>query len=206
MESQSSLKLRRVEAPRLLKAEQYRVLVPGSASLFGALVTALLENLSPGTAVTVVEYAPGVRRANDVLIEQMGTGRKLVVFGSSPTRSVVADHFNDGVVSLVGIDSSRSELLAAIQSLDDGPAFVSSTIVRALANEIGTPEPTDKLTARERDVLKLLVDGHSNREIAGRLFVSPNTVRSHLQSISTKLGISSRAKLAAYGRSVPIRD
>ena len=80
------------------------------------------------------------------------------------------------------------------------------TIMSGLANETGAPQPTDKLTARERDVLKLLVDGHSNREIAGRLFVSPNTVRSHLQSISTKLGISSRAKLAAYGRSVPIRD
>ena len=101
---------------------------------------------------------------------------------------------------MVGIDASRPELLAAIASLDDGPAFVSSSVVRTLAAGPSESEPTGRLTAREREVFRLVVEGQSNREIADRLFVSTNTVRSHLQSISSKLGVGSRTKLAALGR------
>lgn len=189
-----------MDVPAQLQVDQYRVLVPGGTSLVGALVTALLENLNPDTPVAMHENAVASLRQNDVLIERTGTGRKLVVFGSNPTRAAVSEHLNSGVISLIGIDASRPELLAAITSLDDGPAFVSSSVVRTLAGEGGEAQPLNRLTAREKDVLKLVVRGLSNREIADQLFVSSNTVRSHLQSISSKLGISSRAKLAAFGR------
>jgi DNA-binding CsgD family transcriptional regulator len=52
------------------------------------------------------------------------------------------------------------------------------------------------------DVIRLLVQGHSNSEIADGLYLSPNTIRSHLQAISAKLGVTSRAKLAARARAL----
>jgi two-component system nitrate/nitrite response regulator NarL len=178
---------------------RYVVHLPVGPSLFGTLEIALLENLG-NCEVTVCEGENRNLRDSDVLIERPATARRLVVLGAAPTRSIIAEHLNDGVWSLVGIDASRPELLAAIASLDDGPAFVSSSIVQALAAVVDRSNALDRLSARERDVLAELMTGKSNREIAEGLFVSTNTVRAHLQSISAKLGISSRAKLAAFAR------
>jgi DNA-binding CsgD family transcriptional regulator len=56
------------------------------------------------------------------------------------------------------------------------------------------------LTAREVEVLRLLVDGRSNREIAGMLFISPRTASTHVGRILEKLGVGSRAAAASYAR------
>ena len=67
-----------------------------------------------------------------------------------------------------------------------GPPAVFRKNVRALES-LG-------ISAREYEILELLVDGHSNREIADRLFVSPNTVKTHLAHIYEKLGVSRRGQ------------
>ena len=54
-----------------------------------------------------------------------------------------------------------------------------------------------RLSAREREVLELLAKGHSNTEIANELSISVNTVRTHLQAVSSKLNVTGRAGLAA---------
>jgi DNA-binding NarL/FixJ family response regulator len=65
-----------------------------------------------------------------------------------------------------------------------------------------TPEPADvaatTLTRRELDVLRHIVDGRSNQEIAGDLFISPNTVATHVANIMNKLGLESRTAVATY--------
>ncbi|UCG26549.1 MAG: response regulator transcription factor [Chloroflexota bacterium] len=59
-------------------------------------------------------------------------------------------------------------------------------------------EPSfDELTPREREVLRLLVDGHGTRQIAQTLFIAPNTVRNHIQHILQKLHVHSRAEAVA---------
>lgn len=171
-------------------------------SLFGTLVCALLEQLNPGAHVTMAEDSTGPLRNGDVMVERVGDGRRLIVFGSEPARQIVAKHLADGVHSLIAVDATRQELLAALASLQEGPAYVSPGVVRTLAAERTESPSLSKLTQREREVLDLVAIGLSNREIGSRLYVSPNTVRSHLQAISSKLGVSSRAKLAALGRSI----
>lgn len=200
LESASATRLRSVEASAALPAEEYRVRVRGG-SLFGTLVCALLEQLNPNVNVAMVEETSGPLRNGDVMVERVGDGRRLIVFGSQPVRQIVARHLTDGVHSLIAVDATRQELLAALASLQEGPAYVSPGVVRTLAAEQTESPALTKLTQREREVLDLVATGLSNREIGGKLFVSPNTVRSHLQAISSKLGVSSRAKLAALGRS-----
>jgi DNA-binding CsgD family transcriptional regulator len=56
----------------------------------------------------------------------------------------------------------------------------------------------DPLTSREQDVLQLILSGKSNREIAGALFISENTVKTHLKSIFSKYDVSSRAELISF--------
>ncbi len=76
------------------------------------------------------------------------------------------------------------------------------TIINLIKNHLSGPAKNklkNKLTTRENDVLKLLVRGLSNKQIAGELFISIHTVISHRKNISTKLGIKSTAGLAIYG-------
>ena len=54
------------------------------------------------------------------------------------------------------------------------------------------------LTQRERDVIRLLIDGHSDREIAAQLFISPRTASNHVTNILNKLGVDSRTAAATY--------
>ena len=91
-------------------------------------------------------------------------------------------------------DSESSELLAAIRAVHRGRTFVVGTAARAaLAGESLGPAPA--LSPRERQVLELLARGHTNREIAGRLFLSVKTVETHRARLSDKLGLHRRADL-----------
>ncbi len=99
--------------------------------------------------------------------------------------------------------ASREELESALTALDGGPSFVSADLLQLLAvGQATTKTPT--LTSREREVLRLVARGLSNREVAAELTISPNTVRTHLRSISAQLGLTSRGKLAAKARELKL--
>jgi DNA-binding NarL/FixJ family response regulator len=105
-------------------------------------------------------------------------------------------------------DVTPEQLFAAIRVVAAGDALLAPTVtrhlVRAFVAQPGPGRPDrrllDELTARERQVLLLVAQGMSNAEIAGRLVVSPATVKTHVSRILTKLGLRDRAQLviAAY--------
>ena len=76
------------------------------------------------------------------------------------------------------------------------------TVLERLPGETGlvTEQPIDPLTDREIEVLAEIAAGHSNEEIADRLFISPGTVKRHTSNIFLKLGVHHRAEAAAKGR------
>ena len=181
----------------------FEVRAAGS-SLISTLVAALLEALMPAAQVQFVHTSEQeVLRRTDVILTHLPTGRTLVVFGSIPTRELVSSHLSNGTHSMIAVDASRDELIAAIESILDGPAYVSTGVVMALAS---APQDSGSgnLTAREREIVSFVVEGLSNKEMAARLCLSPNTIRTHLQSACAKLGVNSRAKLAARARSLLI--
>ena len=97
-----------------------------------------------------------------------------------------------GAVGHVIKDSESSELLAAIRAVHRGRTFVVGT------DSAESPEPQPQVPAlspRERQVLELLARGHTNREIAARLFLSVKTVETHRSRLSDKLGLHRRADL-----------
>jgi len=98
-----------------------------------------------------------------------------------------------------------SELASAIQAAYRGEAFLSSTAALALVEERqqknsvdADKDPYQQLTDREREVLKLVVEGHTAREIARMLVVSPKTVEWHKTSLMNKLNIHSKTDLIKY--------
>ena len=96
---------------------------------------------------------------------------------------------------------SGDQLAAAIREASVGRPTLAPEATEALLHLVATPTSFGKdLTPRERQVLSLLMDGLSKAEIAERLVVSLSTVKSHVSSVITKLGASSRTEAAMMGR------
>lgn len=89
-------------------------------------------------------------------------------------------------------DSSRDELVEAIHAVCSGQTRVPADILAKLAERIRQPA----LTPRETDVLRLITQGQSNQEIANALFITEGTVKSHINSILSKMGVSDRTQAA----------
>jgi two-component system nitrate/nitrite response regulator NarL len=100
-------------------------------------------------------------------------------------------------------DISIRQFVDAVRTALDGQVVVSRRSAPAVVGE--RPSPIDRvgrlaehLTGREREVLSLIVEGAGSREISSRLHIAPNTVRTHVQSILTKLQVHSRLEAAAF--------
>jgi NarL family two-component system response regulator LiaR len=93
---------------------------------------------------------------------------------------------------------SADELARAIRAAYLGRATLSPEATQALVNAVNQPRvPGQDLTERERAVLALMVEGLNNTQIAGRLVVSPSTIKTHVSHILSKLGVASRTEAVA---------
>lgn len=100
--------------------------------------------------------------------------------------------------------AAESELLSAIRIVMRGDMYVDPAMLRSLfLEERGTPsdrQPVEPLTPREIEVLRLIVQGYTNRQIAEKLCISVRTVEGHRANICGKLGLRSRVELVRYAR------
>jgi len=104
-----------------------------------------------------------------------------------------------GVKGFVSKSASVDELLEALRTVRDGGSYLSSRVAaRVMEIAAGRSSTSDLgLTAREREVLRLLAEGQRPGEIADRLFLSVKTVKNHLTSVYTKLGVETGAQAVA---------
>jgi len=104
-------------------------------------------------------------------------------------------------------DAMPEHLIAAVHTIARGDALLDPAVTRAVVERFGSaPEPDPAATARlgelsqrEHEVLLLLVEGCSNKEIAGRLFVSEATVKSHVMAVLRKLVLRDRIQAVIFG-------
>jgi NarL family two-component system response regulator LiaR len=139
--------------------------------------------------------------------------------GIAATRAILADYpeiriiamtsFEDeqlvqgvlaaGAISYLLKNVSSDELAAAIRAAFLGRSTLSPEAAKALIQATRpTKQPSFDLTEREREVLNLVVQGHSNQQIADALVISVATVKAHISSILSKLQVSSRSEAIAY--------
>jgi two-component system response regulator NreC len=102
-------------------------------------------------------------------------------------------------------DSAESDLIEAIKVISEGKAFFSPEISKVLAEDYvreirvrGVEDSYDLLTPREKEILQLLVEGQSNKDIAGKLNLSLYTVETHRRNLQTKLNLHSFPELILY--------
>jgi len=103
-----------------------------------------------------------------------------------------------GAIGYLLKDVSADELARAIRAAHSGRATLSPEAAQVLVETANQPPPPGQdLTEREREVLGLMIEGLNNTQIAGRLTVSPSTIKSHVSSILAKLGVASRTEAVA---------
>jgi DNA-binding NarL/FixJ family response regulator len=133
----------------------------------------------------------------------------VLVMDLMPLHEDIVQLVNAGVAGFVMKDATVEELLSTIVAVADGqhilPPEMTSALFAQIAREAPAREPvaeTDaaRLTPREREVIVLIKEGLSNKRIAGRLDIAPQTVKSHVRNIMEKLAVHTRLQIAAHGR------
>ena len=109
-----------------------------------------------------------------------------------------------GASGFISKVAASSELASGIRSVFQGDSYLSPSVAKLLIEDYRhgggrvTRDPYKQLTDRERDVLKLMAEGHTTQEIADMLVVSPKTVEGHKTNLMAKLDIHNRTELVKY--------
>jgi DNA-binding NarL/FixJ family response regulator len=107
-----------------------------------------------------------------------------------------------GASGWLGKDIPPSELESAIRTVHRGGSVLDPAVAGRVLGEVASPsgqaDGLDQLTAREREVLALLGEGLSNRDLAARLFVAEKTVKTHVSAVLSKLHLSDRTQAALF--------
>jgi two-component system, NarL family, response regulator len=115
---------------------------------------------------------------------------RIIVLSTYDLEEDIYQSLQAGARGYILKDSPRSELLASIRRVHAGERVIPPNIATRLAERIGGNE----LTAREFEVLKLIVNGKSNKQIGDDLGISEGTVKSHVNNILDKLGVTDRTQ------------
>jgi DNA-binding NarL/FixJ family response regulator len=159
------------------------------------------ERLRPSVAI-VAEDLDGGAIAGATAVRLSAPGCGIALLASREDKDLLVRGLRVGARAFVTTRGRLSELIEAVTALLDGGVFVPPRLMASALDDLVMGAParrTDgiltRLTSREREVLMLLSDGSNKDDIARRLFISPQTARTHLQNIFAKLG--ARSKLEA---------
>jgi NarL family two-component system response regulator LiaR len=124
---------------------------------------------------------------------------RVLIFTAYSERALLQRGLESGARGYILKEAPHETLLRAIEKVAAGETFVDPALMSVLTGARGG---TDVLTPREREILQLLADGMSNADVAGQLFISQETVKSHVRHILTKLEADTRTQAVA----IALRD
>jgi two-component system response regulator NreC len=130
---------------------------------------------------------------------------KILVLTLHEDGALLKEAIKAGAAGYILKRAAESELISAIQVILRGDLYVDPSMVRGLIAEsppaLGKQENRSALlTPRETEILRLIVEGYTNRQIGQELHISIRTVEGHRANIAEKLGMHSRVELARYAR------
>jgi DNA-binding NarL/FixJ family response regulator len=120
----------------------------------------------------------------------------VILYTAYGERALLTEALDAGARGFVLKEAPLAEVLRAVELVAEGRTYVDPVLAGVLSSGAAA-DKTLKLTQRERDTLRLLADGHSNEEIGKRLFISPETVRTHVRKAMAKLDADTRTQAVA---------
>jgi len=144
--------------------------------------------------------------ATQRLLEEHPQAR-IIILTTFDDDDYVFDALRAGALGYLLKDVSGSELASAIRTVSGGGALIEPSVARKvlaefsrLPNNIPSEIPDSTMSKREREILSLIAQGMSNKQIAGRLFLAEGTVKNYVSSILQKLGVEDRTQAALLAR------
>jgi two-component system, NarL family, response regulator LiaR len=131
-------------------------------------------------------------------IRRMLPDTQVVALTSVLEDGSVSDAVRAGAIGYLLKDVECSELCRAIKSAAEGQVQLSPRAMARLVREVNIPGSPEVLTERETEVLRLVARGYSNKEVGRALDITEKTVKNHVASILSKLGLTSRTQAALF--------
>jgi DNA-binding NarL/FixJ family response regulator len=176
------------------------IAIVGEAST-GAEVIAEVERQSPDIALLDIRMPDmdGLEAAATIGGKFPDVG--VIMLTAYDDRQLVVDAVRAGARGYVLKARDAEHLTQTVRLVAAGNLVIDPNLVVVLADELSTAKQRDRtaetLTEREIEILQLLAFGHTNRDIAAKLFISPDTVKTHLEHIYQKLGATDRTAAVA---------
>jgi DNA-binding NarL/FixJ family response regulator len=206
-------KVSRMGRPRVLLADDHSLLLGAFEKLLaneydvvgqvsdGRAVVAAAETLKPDVIVLDISMPllNGLEAGRQ--IKQKSRGIKLVFLTMNEDTDLAAEAFRSGASAYVLKRSATSELLTAIREVLQGRSYITPLVTEGVMGSLMHPDehtPSQELTSRQREVLQLLAEGHSMKEVAALLQLTPRTVAFHKYRMMEQLNVKSTAELIQY--------
>lgn len=186
----------------VLKAEGFRIV--GAARGADDALPAL-ERAKPSVVLLEAGLADSIGLAEE--LRRAWPDTKVVAMNFLPSHEGLVAFIRAGVAGFTLKDASADAFVASVRRVVEGapalPRALGGLLFHHVAEQSrGRPKPDGKdgarLTRREREVIELIADGMSNKEIADRLHVATHTVKSHVHGVLGKLALRTRLEVAAF--------
>jgi two-component system NarL family response regulator len=163
----------------------------------------LCEKNEPDVVLVGIYSSPA--QAKDLIHQLVNapTPRNAVAYSSEADRNIIIDVLDAGAKAYVSTTSSIEELMSAIRAAAAGRVYLCQAAASAMVDSVrqiraGNVAPSSHLGGREEQVLRLIADGYSSKEIARNLQIAPSTVEVHRRNIMRKVGLHKVADLTRY--------
>jgi DNA-binding NarL/FixJ family response regulator len=175
----------------------------------------LVRRLKPDVALVDMSLPDqsGIELTRDIL--RFSPNTRIMIVSMYSKIDYIVGAFRAGATGYVIKESASDKLLQGIDAVLKGDYFMDTSVSQKVVKKmVGFQEKEvkftdaayDTLTAREQEVLVLIAEGYSNREIGERLFISPKTVDNHRSNIMQKLGLRSTIELVRYAAKLGLID
>ncbi len=198
------------EGIRLLLGREGDVEIVGEAE-DGIQAMELVEGLHPDVVIMDIsmERMGGLEATKE--ITQTFPGIRVVILTMHDNEEYLVGALKAGASGYVLKEAAATDLANAIRTADRGDVYLYPTVARKLVADyvkrVSSPRSmSETLTTREREVLKLVAEGYTNKEIAGLLGISVKTVENHRANIMRKLDLHDRTDLARYAVRIGLVD
>jgi DNA-binding NarL/FixJ family response regulator len=176
--------------------------------------TSLEASMLKETNPRVVLLDVGLQDKNSLrlaeTVKKEMAGARVIVMDLLPVHEEIAEFVNAGVAGFILKDATFEDFVGTIRSVAEGARVLPATMTGSLFSQIAKVAVSRgrdaalesvRMTQREREVIALIAVGLSNKEIAQRLNIATDTVKSHVRNVMEKLALHSRLQIAAYAHS-----
>lgn len=160
-----------------------------------------ISEIKPDIAILDININPFSGIEATKMIRRLAPGTKIIGVSMHNQPSFAKKMMRNGAMGYVTKSSNKNEMYEAIRSVMKGEKYICAEIQRNITNQVLMDDDENKLsrlTEREIEIIKLIKNGSTNKEIAEKLFLSPRTVETHRARILKKLDLKNSLSLVKY--------